>query len=71
MFKHNKLAFFLLLGNKIADILKIPELRHFMVLDKLPNPARDTNWLQSDGIVPKINQLYVAIVVQQYNPLTR
>lgn len=40
-----------------------------MVLHKFSNSLGDTNRLQSDGIMPKINKLCVFIVIKQHNSL--
>lgn len=58
-----------LLCDEITNILKISQIRDMVLLHKLSDSPGHSNGLQPYGILPKINELRIFVVVEQHDSL--
>ena len=59
-----------LLGDKLADITELAEIRKLLSLDKLTNISRNTRWLCGNRVMTKINASGLLVIIEKQHPLT-
>lgn len=59
-----------LLGDKLADITELAEIRKLLSLDKLTNISRNTCWLCRNRVMTEINASGLLVIIEKQHPLT-